>query len=522
MSRSHLGRCSLPKFLFFCLLALSFLVVPCSSALYFTPSCVAQGAEADDEARLILRGPYLQSLLATSVEVRFSSLTPWRAGVTVIDGEGEETTFLESLASVGHRVHVDGLLAGATYRYRIVEVSGDELAVPPATRVVATDVEWSFRTSPGRGGTFRAAVLGDSGVAAGEQETVAELISEQAFDLFLHTGDVLYVDRLDAGVFSPYRDVLARSCFYPARGNHDLELRLRGIVWRDVFSLPNVAEEPQNAYYSFDWGAAHFTMLDWFHPAADDSVQSEFLVEDLERALESDARWRIVCVHVPIYTIGVYAFLRHPLREELPEICDRYGVDLVLSGHDHNYQRTVPLRAGQPVDAWQDPDFTRPGGTTYIVTGGGGARLYPRLATAPHQERTRVFHQAHHAVFLEIGPERLAVEALHPSGELLDRFEISKVGERPALRVLRGDANGDGRADVSDALATLDQLFLGESPLRCLAAARVSSADARVTITEVVYLLRFLFTGGPPPVAPWPLCAPLPETEVGSCLEAGC
>ena len=104
-----------------------------------------------------------------------------------------------------------------------------------------------------------------------------------------------------------------------------------------------------------------------------------------------------------------------------------------MAGHDHNYQRTHPLRAGSVVDAWQGPDYVSPRGTIYVVTGGGGGALYGKYG-GQDTERIHKFESVYHAVELEISPEVLSVQALDVRGEVVDQFSIRKDRPRPRFR----------------------------------------------------------------------------------------
>ena len=80
-------------------------------------------------------------------------------------------------------------------------------------------------------------------------------------------------------------------------------------------------------------------------------------------------------------------------------------MDLVFSGHDHVYERTVPIR-----------------GVTYVVSGGGGRRLYP----AGNGEFTASSVSAHHAVLVRVSGRHLLLEAVEVGGKVVDRLELSK------------------------------------------------------------------------------------------------
>jgi hypothetical protein len=106
-------------------------------------------------------------------------------------------------------------------------------------------------------------------------------------------------------------------------------------------------------------------------------------------------------------------------------------------------------------------------------------------------------------------PPPSAFEALQVR---LSKVELESL---PGLVFLRGEANDDGKVDISDAVHVLNWLFLGEAEPGCLAAADVHG-DKTVNISDPVYLLSHLFLGGPPPPAPFPECGPLDPPAEGS------
>jgi Calcineurin-like phosphoesterase len=120
----------------------------------------------------------------------------------------------------------------------------------------------------------------------------------------------------------------------------------------------------------------------------------------------STATWKVVVFHHPAYSCGGY--LSNPaVVDRWVPLFRRYGVDLVLSGHDHNYQRFAPSH-----------------GVTYIVDGGGGQTLYP-LRSCPAGYPTRVYARAVHGFLALVArPGSLWVKALKPSGHMLDRFVL--------------------------------------------------------------------------------------------------
>ena len=82
----------------------------------------------------------------------------------------------------------------------------------------------------------------------------------------------------------------------------------------------------------------------------------------------------------------------------------------------------------------------------------------------------------------------------------------------------RGDCNADGNVDIADAVCTLVWLFSAQAEPRCLASLDVDGANA-VNITDPIYLLAHLFSGGPAPVAPYASCG-VAEDEAVGCVSS--
>src|SRR5262249_12841171 len=145
------------------------------------------------------------------------------------------------------------------------------------------------------------------------------------------------------------------------------------------FPLPN-----NGAWYSFDWANAHFICLDSNQELGEDTEQYRWLEKDVAA---SRAEWKVVFFHHPLFSA-------HPTRPinanrwSWQPLFQRMGVPVVLTGHDHFYERCLPIgsaTAATPETTWQ------------FTTGGGGAPLYPiepRIYTA-------VAQSVHHYVIFD-------------------------------------------------------------------------------------------------------------------------
>jgi len=338
-------------------------------------------------------GPYVQDVTATSAVVRW-----WNehdeAGVFTFEPEGGERTEIAPTGGALREVELTGLRPGARYEYRVDGEAGDRSG--------------GFRTDPGPDATVTVGVVGDSGTGSGAQFAVGRVLTGIAPDLVLHTGDVIYPDGslcdYGRGFFEPYAEVLPWAPVYPTVGNHDLE-DADGTPYDRVFALP--AREPgeTNRTYAFTYGPLRVVVADSerYETGDEAGIAAQRAWLESELALGRDRPWTIVVVHRPLYTSTAGKDVP-ALREDLAPMFARYGVDLVLSGDVHSYERFHPID-----------------GVTYVVSGGGGAELHDDLTPGP---RTAAAAVAYHAVRIVAGPDSLRLEAIDRDGEVLDRVDL--------------------------------------------------------------------------------------------------
>lgn len=308
-----------------------------------------------------------------------------------------------------------GLPPGRAVEYS-VEAGGDRFG------------PWTFETAPtaGSGDSVRVLLLGDSGWGSEAQVALAREMERLEWDLAIHVGDIAYNEGSEEEFterhFRVYRELLARVPLFPAIGNHDVRAD-GGRSYDLAFDWP--APEPGVRWYSFRWGSTLFVALD--SSSDTDAVrdlsrgegpQYEWLARTLERAqADSAVAWTIVYLHHPPYShaVGISGHgQQFGLRRALVPLFERYGVDLVAAGHDHHYERSLPLR---------DNRVVAPGcGTVYVVQGAGGASRYARdVATSPLQAaRSR----DHSFTRLVVYPDRIEGRTLRADGSELDAFTL--------------------------------------------------------------------------------------------------
>ncbi len=336
---------------------------------------------------------------------------------------------------------------------------------------------------------YRMVVFGDCSVGSKEQRQVAYQAGLAKPDKVLITGDIVY----NTGRVSEYRDkffpvynpdvdspetgsrLLSRSLVVGAAGNHDLA---HGDLWvqpdryayffnwyqplngpsfqfnksgvpsivgsREAIQRLIQASGPRflkSQNFSYDYGNTHFLILDsnpyvnWAEPRLRQWVKSDLA--------KSRAKWKVVVYHHP----GFHSSPTHQAQKQMRVLADAFedgGVDLVLNGHVHNYQRTFPIQAegkrGVSKEELEKNDWKvdrsfdgvsvlRPKGVIYLVDGGGGAGLYNReLNDQPDKWNPfQAKYIAQHSFsVIDVNGGTLSLKQINIKGDTVDEFKIQK------------------------------------------------------------------------------------------------
>ncbi len=353
-------------------------------------------------------GPMVQNVAADAASLVWYTTKASEDQLLVII-DGEETIWPAENEGTRHRVRLTGLAAGKSYAYQLA-IDGEP------------GYEGAVATARSPGAAFEFLVFGDSGRGKPEQYRLAEDMARVGADFILHTGDVVYGagerHKYNERFFAPYAHLLDRMPIWPSLGNHDAGEPNFGGDFMGVFDLPENGPPglPVERNYWFDYADARFAIVD---STLDEAALAADVAPWLEAVLaEPSIRWRFVVLHHPPYTTGQYQPDQRLAATLLP-VFDKLGVDAVFAGHDHNYQRTVPLYQGEPAND------TR--GTVYVVTGAGGASLY-ELQPAP--QRPSYFAAADDTQYsfthVRIEADRLLLRQIALGGAIIDTFEWSK------------------------------------------------------------------------------------------------
>ena len=359
---------------------------------------------------------------------------------------------------------ITGLQPGKRYYYAIYD--DDE-------RLTPEDESYHFHTQPDPNAEPDAYfwVVGDSGTGKERQSEVHESMlkytEEQGrpIDFYLHVGDMAYTkgtdDQFQRKFFKMYEETLRHTVVWPAMGNHegDASDGAKGIgPYYDAYHCPTKGEaggvaSGHESYYSFDHGRIHFIVLNSFDvDRAASGAMAGWLKEDLSR---TQADWLIAYWHHPPYTKGTHDSDKESklieMREIFMPILESHGVDLVLTGHSHIYERSMlmdgaystPTTADGVIldDGDGDPESDGayrklPGlepnqGAVQVVAGHGGTGV-GRKGTMPVMKRIIVENGS---VLVSIKDNVLDGVMINYKGEERDHFQLRKEAGVVAKRV---------------------------------------------------------------------------------------
>ena len=257
----------------------------------------------------------------------------------------------------------------------------------------------------------RFAVIGDYGEGSQGEQEVASLIKSWNPDFIITVGDNNYPSgaaaTIDEHIGQYYSDFIfpytgaygpgaQQNRFFPSLGNHDWGT-LKAQAYFDYFTLPG-----NERYYDFTWGPLHFFAVDSDSREPDGVSRVSVQAQWLQNALAgSTSAWNVVYFHHPPYSSGTHGpvtWMRWPFAE--------WGVDVLLAGHDHTYERLL-------VD-----------GIPLIINGVGGGPIYAFLGLeAGSQVR---YNDDYGAMLVTADEAQMFFQFINRQGTVIDTFQLSK------------------------------------------------------------------------------------------------
>jgi hypothetical protein len=415
-------------------------------------------APAAAGALAVTRGPYLQRATPYGLTLRWRTDVATESFVRLGASPASlDQTFSLAGTRTEHEVSVSGLAPATPYFYAVGDASGN---------LAGGDASHAFETAPlpGTRPPLRVWVIGDSGTAnykaAAVRDAYLAYPGWDATDVWLMLGDNAYNDGTDAqfqaAVFAMYPTLLRRTPLWPTFGNHDAHSASSATQtgpYYDIFTLPRLAEaggvaSGTEAYYAFDVGNVHFVCLDsQGSPRLPGGAMLTWLETDLASTQQD---WIVAYWHHPPYSKGSHdsdSPLETPslqMRESVLPVLEAHGVDLVMTGHSHSYERSRLLDEHYGLSTTLTPEMVLDGGDGDPA--GDGAYQKGRLGPTPHDgavyavagsSGTTSGGTLDHPVMvvslnvlgslvLDVEGSRLAGRFLDSTGAVQDHFEIEK------------------------------------------------------------------------------------------------
>ncbi len=443
----------------------------------------------------LTRGPYLQKAAPTQMTIRWRNtlynLGRVRYGASVgnLNQSVDETT--APAAQFNHVVTLAGLTPGTTYYY----------SVGSGSDTLASGSDYTFTTPPiaGTVTNTRVWVLGDAGTSGNSATpNVNQTAVRDAFyswtgartpNLVLQLGDNAYDSGTDGefqkGMFDIYPTMLRKTPFWSCLGNHETGQATAFVdtyPYFDIYTLPSSGESGGVAsgtehYYSFDYGNIHFISLDSM--TADRSPAGAMAVWLQADLASTTATWIVCFFHHPPYTKGSHDSDAETelveMRSNFLPILEAGGVDLVLTGHSHCYERSYLL------DGHYDDSSTltvamkknagdgRPAGSGAYLKPLTGPRdhfgaVYAVAGSAGKTSGGSLDHPAHFvslsdlgSLVLDVNGSRLDATFLDENSSTSDTFTIIKQGA--------ADTDSDGIPDEYEIAHGLDRFSAADALL---------------------------------------------------------
>ncbi len=292
-----------------------------------------------------------------------------------------------------HQAHLCGLTAGTAYTYQV----GSEGHFSPA---------YTFRTAPDIAANPATEVvigyLGDSRDGYDVWSDLVAQVQQETPDLILFSGDAVTVGLTQfewEEFFGRAESLLARVPMMSAHGNHEVN----AVNYYSQLAMPGDQEN-----FGFDYGHAHITV------ANDSPEDINSITGAFKQAIATDfaasvnARWKLFMHHQPMWSASTRHGSSVTLQDAWGPLVDQYHIDLVLNGHDHDYEVTKPLVNKQV-------QTSNANATVYVVSGGAGADLYDNGTGfwTEYSEKT------HSATILRVRRDSLTMEGFRPDGSAL-------------------------------------------------------------------------------------------------------
>ena len=433
-----------------------------------------QGLVLPGHGAELTRGPYLQTASSAGITIRWRTDVPTES-VVLYGTNADNLRFIagDLQQTTEHIVEIGGLDPNTRYFYSVGEFF-DTLASGP-------DYYFTTHPLPGQSKPTRIWAIGDCGtfgVGGMGQIAVRDAYylhaANRPTDVWLALGDNAYYNGTDAeyqaSFFNVYPKMLRNTPLWSTIGNHETYSASPDgrFPYLDMFSFPERGEaggipSGTERYYSFDYANVHVISLD---SETSDRSETGPMLKWLEADLAATTQeWIIAFWHSPPYSKGSHdsdnlfdnAGNMTDMRKNAVKLLETYGVDLVLSGHSHIYERSYLLHghygfssslvpnmlkdagSGRPLDTGAYRKGADGLGAVYIVAGSSGWATF-RTGVHPAMFTDALVLGS---MVLNIDGNRLEAKFLRETGAIHDAFTMLKNVGPEALRICTFTRSGD-------------------------------------------------------------------------------
>jgi hypothetical protein len=370
-------------------------------------------------ASSLRKGPYIQDITSDSATLRLELDPPGKADVELTLPSGERRRIAGSSGTFS-LLRLTSLAPKSTYRYRVLlSENGKDRPAPEG--------EGSFTTAPppglpSTGAPISFIVYGDNrsddAAHASVVRAIAKATETVSPDFLIHTGDFVEdgANELEwQRFFEIERGLLRDRCVFASVGNHELvqpggEAFLRYFGETGAGAVDGGLELPadrRRLYRSVRWGNVRLFFLNAMDGATT-AEEKKWLTDELAKsAAEPGITFRMAVLHHGPYSSGPHGPNPRLWNAGMVDLLRENRIDLVWSGHDHIYERGDGK------------------GLKYVVSGGGGAPLYP---IRKRQASSRITESAHHFIEVQVNGQELAMVARRVDGSILDKCGFAKGG----------------------------------------------------------------------------------------------
>lgn len=432
----------------------------------------------------ISRGPYLQSVTSSSIILHWKTDAAVDSKVTYgTDSTNLNLEVVLTPTTTDHIVQLNGLTPFTKYFYSIGSSTG----------VIQSGLDNYFITSPisGTEGKYTFWINGDCGTNTTHQENVRDRYIEYMNGKPTHGWLLLGDNAYNSGTESEYTNnffniyqgnVMKNMPLWPVLGNHDYansgaRQNDHAVPYFDIFDLPSNAQAggvPSNteAFYSYDYGNVHFLALDSYGKEDNATrlydtlgAQVQWIKADL---LANTKPWVVAYWHHAPYTMGSHNSDSESelvqIRQKFIRILERNGVDLILCGHSHDYERSKLMKGHYGTESTfnasvhnlsqssgkydgtansctylKDSTHQSLEGTVYVL-GGSSGKLSGTQASFPHAAMPYSNATIGGSLILQFEANRMDAKWLCNDGVIRDNFTIIKhASKRDTVTINYGD-----------------------------------------------------------------------------------